>query len=81
MSLLYLLLLSLVSVAIVAVSIDAVLSATRKREWQVPRFAASRLVIVETEDRRRGQLPFVGADRRRAAAADAARPQPARQAA
>jgi len=81
MSLLYVLLLALVSVAIVAVSIDAVLSATRKREWQVPRFAAPQLTAVETVDRRHEQLPFVGTDRRLAAQADTARSQPERQAA
>jgi len=52
-----------VAVAILAVMIDAVVSVSRKPKWGE---SGARLLVIEAEERRTMQLPFVGADRRSA---------------
>ena len=62
-----------VAVAIIGLLVDSVWSVTRKPHWELPR---TRLVAVESSDRRGRELPFVGADRR---GDDAHSQEPARQ--
>jgi hypothetical protein len=71
LSTLYLLALCGVGLALLAVAVEAIVSVTRKRPWPT---APSRLVLVETLDRRRQALPFVGEDRRAGDPADATAP-------
>ena len=58
---LYFMALCAVGVALVAAVLDAVVSASRRHEWQV---GLPTLKLVEVEDRRIEPLPFVGAERR-----------------
>jgi hypothetical protein len=68
LSFIYLVALWGVGIAIVAVMLDAVISVSRAPSWKT--MARPRtLQLVETEDRRTQQLPFVGKDRRAAVAA------------
>jgi hypothetical protein len=70
LSLIYLAALVAVAATILILSLDAVVSVSRKPVWHAP---ATRLTLVETVDRRTQQLPFVGVDRRRSkSAADGA---------
>ncbi|HET7524782.1 MAG TPA: hypothetical protein VFK10_02465 [Burkholderiaceae bacterium] len=64
MSLIYLLALIAVSAALLAGFAEAVWSLSRKPAWDS---SARALTLVRTVDRRAQQLPFVGAERRRAA--------------
>lgn len=61
MSTLYLLSLGAVCVAILAAVLEAVLSVSSKPKWAEHRHA---LTLVVSEDRRKQQLPYVGAERR-----------------
>ena len=61
LSTVYLLALCAVGVALIAALLDAVLAASRRREWQVER---PTLMLVTAEDRRTRALPFVGSERR-----------------
>jgi hypothetical protein len=72
-SFIYLIALVAVGAIIVCATVEAVLAATRKPCWELPRRPA--LGAVETVDRRRQDLPFVGQERRRdrIAARDAGR--------
>jgi hypothetical protein len=54
-----------VAVSILWLAIDAVISVSRKPRWET--FAPRTLMLVHTEERRTQSMPFVGADRRRAA--------------
>jgi len=67
LSLIYLVALIGVCVVLVAGLADAVWSVSRKRSWGQP--TARELTLVTTVERRTQNLPFVGRDRRRAAAA------------
>ena len=69
MSAVYLLALLGVSVSILWLLVDAVMSVSRKPRWETQVFRS--LTLVATEDRRKQDLPFVGADRRQASAAAA----------
>ena len=62
-----------VAVAILGLLVDSLWSVTRKAPWQLPR---THLSVVEDNDRRATEVPFVGSDRR---AADAAPPQSIRK--
>ncbi len=61
MSTLYLIALGAVGVAIFATLIDAVLSVSRKQTWPT---RSPILMLVATPERRKGNQPFVGVDRR-----------------
>lgn len=77
MSIVYLLTLAAVGIAVLALLIDAVLSVSRREDWQAPTRALK--AGGETERRHR-RLPFVGRDRRALAVdetAPAASPEPA----
>ena len=65
MSFIYLVALIAVSVALFGVLAEAVWSVSRKRTWGHP---VRELTLVNTVERRTQNLPFVGRDRRRAAA-------------
>ena len=69
MSAVYLVALLGVGASILWLLIDAVMSVSRKPRWEAQVFGS--LSLVPTEDRRKQDLPFVGVDRRRAAAAKA----------
>jgi hypothetical protein len=62
LSLVYLVAMSGVAAVMLAVILDAVRSASRKPSWAEPK--RPMLAVVETEERRRQQLPFVGQERR-----------------
>lgn len=62
-----------VAVAILGLLIDSLWGVTRKPHWELPR---TRLVAVESSDRRGTERSFVGTDRR---AADAPSQEPARK--
>lgn len=61
MSTVYLLCLGAVGVALLAAVIEAVLAVSGKPKWAAQRHSLS---LVETVERRKEQLPFVGAERR-----------------
>lgn len=63
MAALYIASMVLVTIAILATVISAVLDVSRKPVWARP--VEQRLTMVVTEDRRKQQLPFVGVDRRK----------------
>ena len=69
MSTLYLIGLSGVCLAVLALMLEAVVSVTRKPKWSLP---THRLQLVATEDRRTQELPFDGAERRNQQDAEAA---------
>ncbi len=69
MSLLYSIALLGVTVMILCALIEAIKALHKKPTWTAQRLGLS---VVETVDRRQDGLPFVGADRRVAAAGDAA---------
>lgn len=69
MSVIYLLALAGVGLAVVVLSVDAILAVARKPGWQEA-VARPSLQAVATDERRKLALPFVGADRRRAGAAE-----------
>jgi hypothetical protein len=62
-SFIYVIALVAVGAIIVCAAVEAMLATTRKAPWEVPRRAV--LDVVETDDRRRQDLPFVGQERRR----------------
>ena len=62
MSLFYVVALAGVAFVLLALVGEAVWSVSRKPRWGEAR---ARLVVVETVDRRKQQLPFVGVERRR----------------
>ena len=66
LSAVYLLALLGVSVSILWLLADAVISVSRKPRWEAQVFRS--LKLVTTEDRRKESLPFIGADRRHAPA-------------
>lgn len=63
MSTLYLIALVGVGLAIVAITLESILSVSRKPSWAGP-LARPRLAVVPTVDRREQDLPFVGPGRR-----------------
>jgi len=65
LSVIYLIALVVVGLAIVALTLDTVLSVSRKPRWGES-LARPMLYAVPTVDRREADLPFVGADRRQA---------------
>lgn len=79
MDFIYLLLLSGVALAIFSALFEAIAAINRKPTWQEPAAKAPQLELVETIDRRKQQLPYVGQDRRgsaeRAAAHASAAPE------
>jgi hypothetical protein len=77
-SVVYLIALAGVAVAIVWLLADAVLSVSRKPRWET--LASRRLHLVQTVERRSQNLPFVGAERRKAAQDEAAEEQEQRAA-
>ena len=54
-----------VAVSMLWLAIDAVISVSRKPRWEA--FAPRTLVLVHTDERRTQSMPFVGAERRKAA--------------
>jgi hypothetical protein len=70
LSFIYLVALWGVGIAIVAIMIDAVISVSRPPSWKTMTGPRT-LQLVETEDRRTQQIPFVGVDRRAPVAAPA----------
>jgi len=67
LSFIYLLALAGVGLALIAVTVDSVLSVARKPRWsEVEGMARPQLAVVETTDRRELELPFVGRERRSA---------------
>ncbi len=68
MSVIYLLALVAVGLAIAALTLESVLSVSRKPRWAHP-IAGPSLRVVATADRRQHDLPFVGPDRRQSAVA------------
>ncbi|HET9208269.1 MAG TPA: hypothetical protein VFO28_18660 [Burkholderiaceae bacterium] len=65
MSAVYLVALVGVGVSILWLAIDAVISVSRKPQWET--LAPRTLTLVKTEERRTQPMPFVGADRRNSA--------------
>ena len=62
----------LLSVAMLAVMLDAVIVVSRKPSWLVEAKDAVPLAVIDGLDRREGRLPFVGVDRRKNAAEESA---------
>lgn len=71
MSVIYLIALVGVGLAIATLTLDAVLSVSRKPRWAEPQ-AHLRLHVVPIVDRREQDLPFVGPGRRQGDAAERA---------
>jgi hypothetical protein len=69
LSAVYLVALVGVGVSILWVLVDAVMSVSRKPNWEKQVFRS--LTLMPTEDRRKQDLPFVGAERRKSRAASA----------
>jgi len=68
LSAIYLLVLLGVGLAIVAMTLDSILSVSRKPRWAED-LARPMLHVVSVVERREQNLPFVGAERRQAASA------------
>jgi hypothetical protein len=71
MSIIYLVLLLGVALVILFVMADAAISVSRKPVWEQRDAQRSTLQLVQTVDHRSQDLPFVGADRRKAVPQDA----------
>jgi hypothetical protein len=52
-----------VSIAILWLLVDAVISVSRKPRWEM--FSARSFTLVKSEDRRARSMPFVGTERRK----------------